>query len=143
MAESIQIQLRFPGDDGVTEGAYVEVVGPDTFRLEDTPIWANREDDPLHAGDVIEARQLPDGARLFVRVVERSPMRHYSWVVPRIFVESPEYRRFGVAVEAAGGQWQGAFGGVLWAHVPPESAFDPNAELAARIAAATAGAADA
>jgi len=48
-----------------------------------------------------------------VRVVERSPMRHYSWVVPRVFVESPEYRRFGAAVEAAGGRWQGAFGGYL------------------------------
>jgi hypothetical protein len=132
--ESLQIQLRV--DAAGSEGAYVELVAPNVYRLEDTPIWANREDDPIHAGDVIEVQPLPDGTHRLVRVVQRSPMRHFSWAVPRFFAESAEYRRFGAAVEAAGGSWQGALGGMLWVHIPPDSNFDPEAELSRRVAAA-------
>jgi hypothetical protein len=141
MEDLVEIRLRV--DDAGSESAYVELVGPGLFRLGDTPIWANIEADPLHAGDVIEAAPLPDGTHRFVRVVTRSPMRHYSWIVPRFFVESTEYRQFGTAVEAAGGSWQGAMGGALWAHVPPESSFDAEAELACRVAAARSEAPDA
>lgn len=132
--ESLKIQLR--ADAESWESAYVQPVAPNLYRLEDTPIWANCEDDPIHAGDVIEVAPLPDGTHRLVRVVERSSMRHFSWAVARFFVESAEYRRFGAAVEAAGGSWEGAFGGFLWVHLPPDSDFDPKVELDRRIAAA-------
>ena len=131
--ESVPITLRA---DGVSEEVYAVPVSPRLYRLEETPIMANREDDPVHAGDVIEVEPLPDGTHRLVRLVERSPMRHFSWTVPRRFVESEEYGRFGAAVEAAGGWWESAFGGLLWVHLPPESPFDPAAELSRRIAAA-------
>jgi hypothetical protein len=54
----------------------------------------NREDDPIHAGDVVELDLQPHGSHLLVRVAERSPMRHFSWAVPRIFVESTQYREY-------------------------------------------------
>lgn len=139
--ENLQIQLRIDAES--SEGAYVELVGPNLYRLEHTPIWANREDDPIHAGDVIEVEPLADGTHRLLHVVERSPMRHFTWAVPRFFAESAEYRRFSAAVEAAGGSWQGAFGGMLWVHLPPDSNFDPEPELARRIAAAKSTAAKA
>lgn len=136
MADSVEITLRV--DPHASEGAFVEPVGPGLYRLEETPIFANREDDPLHAGDVVELESLPDGTHQLIRVVTRSPMRHFHWAVPRFFVESEEYRRFGAAVESAGGTWQGALGGLLWVHLPPDSLFDPEGELSRRIEAARA-----
>ena len=134
MPDSIEITIRV--DDGASEGAFVEPVGPCLYRLEDTPIFANREADPIHAGDVVEVEPQPDGSYLIVRIAQRSPMRHFSWAVPRVFVESPQYREYTSDVEAAGGAWQGLFGGLLWVHLPPESSFDAEAELSRRIALA-------
>jgi hypothetical protein len=139
--ECSSITLRV--DANASEEVYVELVGPLRYRLEVTPIVANLEDDPLYGGDVIEAEPLPDGTHRLVRVIERSPMRHFDWIVPRRFVESAEYARFGAAVEAEGGWWESAFGGLLWVHLPTASAFDPQAELSRRIAAAQASAPDA
>lgn len=119
-----------------SEEVYVQPVGPGLFRLEHTPIWANREDNPLYLGDVVELAPQSDGTYEFVRVAERAPLRHLDWVVPRRFVESEEYQRFGAAVEAAGGRWEGIFGGLLFVHLPLDSTFDADAELGHRIAAA-------
>ena len=137
--ESLEIQLRIPDEEG-WEKLYVQPVAPNVYRLEDTPLFtlilANSEDDAIHVGDVIEVEPLPDGTHRLVRIVERSPMRHFTWVVASFFSESAEYRRFGAAVKAAGGYWEGAMGGILWVHLPPDSDFDPEAELDRRIAAA-------
>lgn len=133
MSES-QITVRI--DDELSESVGVEPCGPRRFRLADTPILANYDEDPMWAGDVIETELLPDDTHQILRVVERSPMRHFSWSVPAFFVASAEYGRFGAAVVAAGGWWQSAWGGLLWVHLPPMSPFDPAAELADRIAAA-------
>ena len=136
MTDSVEIRLRV--DNVASEDAFVHRVGPDLYRLEDTPIVANWEQDPIHAGDVVEVKAQPDGSYLVVRVAERSPMRHFSWIVPRSFVESPHYRAYVADVEAAGGAWQGALGGLLWVHLPPDSTFDADAELSRRIALAKA-----
>jgi hypothetical protein len=64
MAESIEITLRV--DEATTEGACAEPVGPGLYRLEYTPILANREDEPVHAGDVVESEE----CRRFTAAVE-------------------------------------------------------------------------
>ena len=124
MTESTTVRLRF--DEGSHEEAAVTELAPGRLRLEETPFAPT---EPLYAGDVIEVERLLDRTHRFLRVAERSAMRHYSCVVPRSFVESADYRAFGQAVEAAGGSWEGVFGGILHVHVPPGSAFDPEAEL--------------
>ena len=131
--ESVPITLCA---EGASEEVYAVPVSARLYRLEETPIMANQEDDPVYAGDVIEAEPLPDGTHRLVRLVERSPMRHFNCAVPRRFVESEEYGRFGAAVEAAGGWWESALGGLLWVHLPLESPFDLAAELSRRIAVA-------
>jgi hypothetical protein len=141
MNEPIELALRV--ESSGTERVSVVRVGPGQFRLEVTPVWTDKDEDRVHAGDVIATTELPDGTHQFLHVVERAPQRHYSWMVPRFFAESPEYGRFGATVVSAGGNWESALGGVLWAHVPVESVFDPEAELATRIAAAKASAPEA
>jgi hypothetical protein len=129
--------------DNVTEGVEAEPVGRGTYRLRESHI-TDWDGATVHAGDVIEAEPLPDGTHRLVRVVERSPMRHHSWIVPRIFYESAEFDAFGAAVEEAGGWWESVFGGMLWVHLPPENTFDAQAALSRGIAASRArqGAAD-
>ena len=132
--DSRQITIRI--DPDICEAVYVEPAGPGLYRLEDTPVAVNQDEDPFFAGDVIEVQPLADGTHQVVRVAERGPMRHFSCMVPRVFVESGELERFGAMVEAEGGSWESAFGGLLWVHLPPASTFDPGAELSLRIAAA-------
>lgn len=136
----VSITLRVDAD---CEGVCVEPVGPQLFRLHDTPIIANWEEDRVWAWDVIEVELLADGTHALVRVVERSPMHHFDFMIPRAFYESPDYARFGDAVVAAGGRWEGVLGGLLLVHLPPDSAFDPWAELSLRMEASRESAPDA
>jgi hypothetical protein len=139
--DSITIKLCI--DATGFEDVLVEPVAANTYRLEETPIFANRDEDPIYAGDIIEVQPLPDATHRLICVVERSPMRHASFFVPQFFVESVELWHFGSAVEAAGGRWESALGGFLWVHLPADSGFDSEAELSRRIAAAKSDAAEA
>jgi hypothetical protein len=56
-------------------------------------------------------------------------MRHFSWVVPRGWSDSRERDAYLERVEAAGGTWEQLAGGVLYVHIPNDSAFDAEAEL--------------
>ena len=133
MEESQMVDLSFA--EGATETLYVTQLTPTCFRLRETPVTGPEEEE-LYLGDVIEVELRPDGTYYFVRVVERAPMRHYSWIVPEFFVKSPQYGEYGAAVEAAGGAWEGLMNCWLLVHVPTGSTFDADGELDRSIAAA-------
>ena len=120
----MELRLRF--EDSGYETVEVSETNPERFQLETTPVLAPV---PVYLGDLIEATEQADGTHRFVRVVAPAPMRHASWVVPRSFVESADYRAFNEAVHAAGGKVECVMGGVLYAHVPESSSFDASAEL--------------
>jgi len=124
MAESTTIRLHF--DETSHETVEVVPVGGPRFRLQDTPLSAS---EPVFAGDVIEIAARPDGRCRFVQVVERAPLRHYAWVVPRGWTESLEHREYLAQVEAVGGTWEQTMGGLLHVHIPIEASFDAEAEL--------------
>lgn len=56
------------------------------LRLENTPLLAEQ---PGYAGDTIKAKPLDDGTYVFVRIVERAPVRHCWRVIPPGFDGSP------------------------------------------------------
>ena len=120
----MRIQLRF--DTTSHEDLNVAPFATRQFRLLDTPLLSS---EAVNAGDVIEAELLPDGTYRFLRIVERAPMRHYSWVVPQGWSESPGREAFMAKVEGAGGRWEHLLGGLLYVHIPVDSTFDPEAEL--------------
>ncbi len=120
----MQIKLRF--DDTSTENLQATELAPGRFRLLDTPFSASES---VYSGDIVEAGPLPDGTYRFLRVFERAPMRHYSWMVPRSFVQSSAYSSFTTEIERAGGHWEAVFGGILYAHLPQASTLDVEATL--------------
>ena len=134
MADNLAIKLRL--DESGWETVNVRPVGDNCYRLLDTPLWWDQEKCPLHIGDVIEAESLADGTHQFLRVSERAALRHYDWILPGSFIESPEYASFCAAIVVAGGGWERAMGGLFWAHLPADTAFDAQAELDRRIAEA-------
>ena len=139
MEDPTTIDLRI--DDEGYESVDVQPIGDGRFILQNTPVWCNlphEEDEDkflLNLGDGIETEVLADGTHRLV-AYKHSPLRHYSRLVPQTFVESKEYPKFFAAVEAAGGWVEGVMGGLLFVHLPPDSAFDPLAELKRSIAAA-------
>ena len=124
MPESTTIHLRF--DDTSHEEIPAVRVRDRWYRLQATPLLSP---EPIHAGDVIEVALLEDGTHRFLRVVERPAVRHYSWVVPRGWLQSPDRHSYIAKVEAVGGTWEQELGGVLHVHIPTEAPFDAEAEL--------------
>ena len=122
MAQMIRMQL----DEITTETLEVTELATGLFRLESSPIGAPQ---PLYRGDTVEVVPVNPGTVRKVRVVERAPFSHQSWVVTRLFPGSREYVKFVQDVEAAGGSVENALGGVLRAHLPVNSSFDADAEL--------------
>src|SRR5260370_217956 len=70
-----------------------------------------------------------NGVLLFRRVAMRSPWRHCGWVLRKANVESAPFEAFQQAIEAHRGVWERVFGGVFFAHLPPDTDFDPEAAL--------------
>ena len=80
-------------------------------------------------GDVIEAQHQSDGSLLFTKVVERSGMRHYDYILPRTAFESKEFEALLGNIDEAGGHWTQAFGGVFLVSLPQESELNPLEEI--------------
>ena len=125
MTERMTIELR--SDDLGYGSVDVVRLSERQFRLEDTPLLSS---EPMYAGDVIETELLADGTHRFLRVVAQAPMRHYSWMVPRGWHDSPRRDAYIAKVEGAGGHWEQFMGGLLYVHLPLESPFDAEGELA-------------
>ena len=126
MEEALQVRLRAYDKTELT--VRVTPLPESRYRFEETPFLAMAPE-PLHFGDVVEAELRGDGTHEITRIVERAPLRHYSWVITRQFYESEGYRTFVAAVTAAGGRWERLFGGVFMVHIPQGSSFDAGAEL--------------
>src|SRR5689334_6224119 len=113
MADTKTIKLRF--DDSTYQTAEVTRLGASLFRLEQTPLAAV---EPMYRGDIIETEPLADGTDRYVRIVERAPMRHYSWIVARSWAESADRAAYIAKLTAAGGSVEQYMGGVFHVHVP-------------------------
>ena len=124
MADTTTVRLRL--DEASQEQIEAVLLTAHRLRLEETPLLGS---EPIHAGDIVEVDRLPDGTYQFLRVIDRAPMRHYAWVVPEGWHDSPDRDAYVAKVEAAGGRWEQTFGGLLRVHVPLDSAFDAEAEL--------------
>jgi hypothetical protein len=134
MDESVEIELQ---TENAGEVLSVFPLGGGRFRLEVTPAFGDLDDVPVYAADVIEAEPVAPGIYRFVRVAERAPFQHFSFGIPLSFADSEEFRGFCDDVIAADGGWERVFGGILYVHVPLDSAFDVARQLERRMTAAT------
>jgi hypothetical protein len=109
-------------------------LGGNSYRLEETPLLIFDLEDPLWRGDVIDLEQSQDGDLRFRRVISRSGWRHVEWMLGlgiigrdpanRSVGESSALKAFKGRIEAAGGIWEQAMGGVFLIHLPEEANFD-------------------
>jgi hypothetical protein len=121
----MKIWLTFP--DGGRGQVKVEPVGPDRYRLEETPIVYVED---AYLGDEIAVTADAGGELRWAGVQRKSPMRAYSWMLSQSIAASREMAEFRDAVTAAGGRWEQTFGGTFIAHLPPDAPFDPETRFA-------------
>lgn len=136
--ESVSIAFS----DGSTARLNVTPLGADKYRLEQQPYLVA---ETLTFGDVLElapgdadppraAETDGEPCLRFVRVAEKSPYKHFSWVLPKDVAESTEVAEFLQAIEAAGGRWERAFVGFLTVALPKGCRLDAEAALDEAIA---------
>ena len=125
MEEQSQIELddndeSFP----CTQTLWVTQLGPNRFRLEQTPFPSNL-DAWLH--DIIEATQKEDGTYLYRGLVEKSKWKMHDFEMMRTYPESAFMATLITAVEELGGICEDVSGCFI-AYVPSGCEFDPRKE---------------
>ncbi len=113
-------------DDEMVLRISLEPLKGNLHRLGTTPLT---DDGGIYLGDIIEAEMQENGVLHFLRVVEASPLRHWSWLLPEKVVESAAFEAFKGAIEEQGGIWEHYFGGIFIVHLPPGTPLDPQEEM--------------
>jgi len=123
MSDSLHSRITF--GDVTIDDLLVSSLGENRYRLEEAPLLA----DSVFYGDVIEAHHQSDGSLLFTKVLERSGMRHYDYILQRTVFESKEFEALLGKIDEAGGHWTQAFGGVFLVSLPQESELNPSEDI--------------
>jgi hypothetical protein len=151
----VSVKMRFPGqlirvaEEGALtfpanpaksgENVPIEIevtsLGGELYRLED-PWLSNYGVDCAQFGDVIRADTLTDGTLRFVSVSEPGQWSIKTWILGPQPIRSEKLSPLFERVEAEGGfacedPW---IGGVLWVFLPPESDYQPQADISACLA---------
>ena len=120
------VEMTFDGGESI-EQVLVTPLASQQYRLEVSPISGGN----LRYHDVIEAESQADGCLRFVRLVEKSPFRTLEYFLPKSVVESQPFQNILESVMTLGGNWEIVFGGIVYLHVPKDTAFDPTDEIQA------------
>ncbi len=113
-------------DDETMLRLSLEPLKGNLYRLGTTPLT---DDGGIYLGDIIEAEMQVDGVLRFLRVVEASPLLHWSWLLPEKVVASAAFEVFRETIEKQGGIWERYFGGIVFIHLPLGTSIDPEEEL--------------
>ncbi|MGE3414066.1 MAG: hypothetical protein AB7L91_17810 [Dehalococcoidia bacterium] len=117
--------IAFPDAVDHPEALLLEQVGPDLFRLEETPVWS--EFAVWH--DVVRCTIDRDGTLQCVAVVEKSPLTTVRWMLSKDQVGSERLEEVTSLALAWGGNWEQVFGGILMLHVPESRVAELKAIL--------------
>lgn len=79
--------------------------------------------------DVIKAKQIDADTIRFVRVVERSNWRTYSYFLQEQHTDSADLDWVPAKIEENGAKWGQLLGGFLFIYVPPESEYNPDTDV--------------
>ena len=115
MTDSAQVKVLLQEDDNV-ETLWAERVGPDRYRIENSPFWAYG----VSWRDIVEARPDADGMLTFVRVLEKSGHRTVRLILKPPANESPNSQAILDGVVALGASYEGMNPGYLSIDIPPD-----------------------
>ncbi|HEX7809877.1 MAG TPA: hypothetical protein VF608_14170 [Thermoanaerobaculia bacterium] len=117
--------MRILFDDGVCEDVEAEPVDAIRYRLLWSPLSSSTN---AKLGDVVELT--PEGEIWrFVRIAEASPLETMQMVLSRELAESSAFHDLLNFVRDIGGEWEKAFGGIVFLHFPPASGDEVRARL--------------
>jgi hypothetical protein len=118
--DAFQVDISF--DQGASfESVLVTSVAPNQYRLEESPVSAER----LRFQDLIEVVPQIDGSLHFLQLIEKSTYRSFDFFLPKKVVESKPLKDLCETIMALGGNWEIAMGGLVFLHIPQEVDFDP------------------
>ena len=125
MGDILEFKLTFE-DDGVTaNNMLLTCVDHNLYSVEETPVLV----DCVSYKDIIEADLQPDGSLMFRRVVKKSEMQTYDFVLAKKVIDSEGFTSLLDRITKAGGHWEIIFGGWVLIHLPSESELDPGQEI--------------
>jgi hypothetical protein len=122
---SILLTIHFP-DIGCSVGNVpVTPLGHNMYRLEEAVPMS----DCTTIYDVIKAKRIDADTIRFVRVVEKSNWRTYSYSLQQRHTDSPDLDIALAKIGENGAKWDQLFGGLLFVYVPPESDYNPDTDV--------------
>jgi hypothetical protein len=122
MSDEPMAKIAFTDEDGRVETLWAVHVGPDRYRLDNSP-WYQYG---VSYGDVVEATAETEGFPAFRRVVEKSGYR----TVRVVFDETLEKGHpFFTAVQELGCSFEGANGRLIAIDIPPSVALESVTKL--------------
>lgn len=107
-------------DDDKIETLWAERVGPDQYRLLNSPFWAYS----VSWLDVVEALPDAEGVLTFVRVVEKSGHRTVRIILDPPVDKSPESQAVLDGLVALGASYEGMYPGYMAIDIPPAVEMD-------------------
>lgn len=114
VADSAQVKVLLQEDDNV-ETLWAERVGPDQYKLDNSPFWAYG----VSWRDVVEARPGAEGMLTFVRVIQKSGHRTVRLILNPPADESADSQAILDGVVALGASYEGMHPGYLSIDIPP------------------------
>ena len=125
---TITIDLWEPTEEATHGSFEVEPLGSDLYRVADIPIMIFGPRD-IEYGDIVELVPARGNTYELRGVRQRSGWRRFDVLISPAVVDSVEFREVLSRVEADGGLWVRDFGGCLSIVMPPDSTWDPTADM--------------
>jgi hypothetical protein len=110
-----------------TERLMITPLGHNLYRMEETAL----SEEPIFYHDTIEASWSLGRGLCFRRVVEKSGLRVFRFLLSKEVIEANAFQVFLQRVSAHDGHWEQIFGGILIVHLPRGSACQPKSEIRA------------
>jgi len=124
MNEKLELKVTYPNGD--SEGLLVTRVEGNLFRLEESSLL----EDAFY-GDIVEILLTGDNAGTFQKVASRSGLKVLQRVISKEIQNSRKLQPLLDHIRQLGGNWETAFGGILFVHLPDSVDFNLDEELKA------------
>lgn len=130
-SQSAKIELKLAFADGVElDSLLVTPLEDNHYLAEESAISLGESEQIIRYGDVIEVERRSEHEGLFLRILQPSPYQMSTCIISSGLVFSPAFSEFRERLNEAGGKCEVVFGGMLIVHLPHETQFDLDQQLA-------------
>jgi hypothetical protein len=125
MGDILEFKVTFEPDGVTANNMLLTRVDHNLYSVEETPVLV----DCVSYKDIIEADLQPDGSLMFRRVVKKSEMQTYDFVLAKKVIDSEGFTSLLDRITEAEGHWEIVFGGWVLIHLPSGCKLDPGQEI--------------